>query len=324
MNTPLELSPHCRLQPSQITRLENQILLEGKLAPSQASETFQVIHSARGKAVLNQKNCSSEDINRAVTSAAQAQKPWAKMNGRQRGALLRKAIENARTAESEIVQLLVLEVSKAIRTEAEPEFRAAIDIFDYFSGFGAELKGQTLPFRSEALGYTVREPLGVVAAILPWNVPLLLMALKVAPALMAGNSVVVKTSEYAPLSVLRFGELLAQELPPWIRKVHRSSTRRPSRYCESFVYRIGLDWDSSLSILSKTPHPGDTGARREKPDDYLRRCGSRSSRPGGDSGNEVYQARAKLQRCQPNIRPSETLLFLRRKAECSSKLTRYR
>ena len=88
------------------------------------------------------------------------------------------------------------------------------DIFEMYGGLGGELKGETVPFAPNVLSVTVREPLGVVGAIIPWNVPMLLMALKVAPALVAGNTVVVKSAEEAPLTVLRICELMNRILPP--------------------------------------------------------------------------------------------------------------
>jgi acyl-CoA reductase-like NAD-dependent aldehyde dehydrogenase len=90
------------------------------------------------------------------------------------------------------------------------------DVFTFFGGLGSELKGETIPFHPDQLIFTQREPIGVVAAIIPWNVPLLLMALKIAPALVAGNTVVVKSAEEAPFGVLRVAQLLQQILPPGV------------------------------------------------------------------------------------------------------------
>ena len=94
------------------------------------------------------------------------------------------------------------------------EANVVADVFEFFGGLGSELKGESVPFAPDVLSVTVREPLGVVGAIIPWNVPMLLMALKVAPALVAGNAVVVKSAEEAPLAVLRICEILNRVLPP--------------------------------------------------------------------------------------------------------------
>jgi len=114
----------------------------------------------------------------------------------------------------ELARLIALETGKALRTESRVEAGVVADIFSFYGGLGGELKGETVPFAPDVLSVTVREPLGVVGAIIPWNVPMLLMALKVAPALVAGNTVVVKSAEEAPLAVLRVCELLNRVLPP--------------------------------------------------------------------------------------------------------------
>ena len=129
--------------------------------------------------------------------------PW----WQQCAALLRDHVE-------ELARLIALETGKALRTESRVEAQTVADIFEFYGGLGGELKGETVPFAPNVLSVTVREPLGVVGAIIPWNVPMLLMALKVAPALVAGNTVVVKSAEEAPLAVLRICELMNRVLPP--------------------------------------------------------------------------------------------------------------
>ena len=113
----------------------------------------------------------------------------------------------------ELGRLVALESGKALRTESRVEASILADTFAYFGGLGSELKGETIPYSPNSLTMTLREPVGVVGAIIPWNVPMYLMALKIAPALVAGNSVVVKSSEEAPLCCLRVCQLLAQILP---------------------------------------------------------------------------------------------------------------
>src|SRR5882762_8257024 len=87
----------------------------------------------------------------------------------------------------------------ALRTQARGEATLAADIFRYFAGLAGELKGETIPLGEHVLSYTRREPLGVVGAIIPWNAPVMLAALKIGPALCAGNTMVMKAAEDAPL-----------------------------------------------------------------------------------------------------------------------------
>ena len=110
--------------------------------------------------------------------------------------------------------------ANALRTQARPEARLAADIFRYFGGLAGELKGETIPLGEHMLSYTRREPIGVVGAIIPWNAPVLLGALKIAPALCAGNTIVLKAAEDAPLGVLLMADRICQEfLPPGVLNV---------------------------------------------------------------------------------------------------------
>ena len=112
----------------------------------------------------------------------------------------------------ELARLIALETGKALRTESRVEASVLADAFTFFGGLGSELKGETVPFSPTIMTMTVREPIGIVGAILPWNVPLLLMALKIA-ALVAGNAVIVKSAEEAPLTVLRVVHLMNTVMP---------------------------------------------------------------------------------------------------------------
>ena len=141
-------------------------------------------------------------------------RPGRALPARKRGALVAQCGAVLRAHTEELARLITLETGKALRTESRIEAQNVADILEFFGGLGGELKGESVPFAPDVLSVTVREPLGVVGAIIPWNVPMLLMALKIAPALVAGNTVVVKSAEEAPLAVLRVCELLNRVLPP--------------------------------------------------------------------------------------------------------------
>src|SRR5262249_9478402 len=110
-------------------------------------------------------------------------------------------------------RLIALGTANALRTQARGEAKLAGDIFRYFGGLASELKGETIPLGEHVLSYTRREPLGVVSAIIPWNAPVLLGALKIAPALCAGNTLVLKATEDTPLGVLLMAEICHEHLP---------------------------------------------------------------------------------------------------------------
>jgi len=194
--------------------LSGQHLIGGKLVPSASGRSFAVVNPATGQEVARAAEGDAADVDAAVRDAARAQKEWAKVPARKRGALVHQCAALIRAHAEELARLIALETGKALRTESRVEANVVADVFEFFGGLGSELKGESVPFAPNVLSVTVREPLGVVGAIIPWNVPMLLMALKVAPALVAGNTVVVKSAEEAPLAVLRICELMNRVLPP--------------------------------------------------------------------------------------------------------------
>ena len=194
--------------------LSGRHFVGGRFVPARSGKTFAVVNPATGVEVAQAAEGDAQDIDAAVTDAARAQKEWAKMPARKRGALVASCANVIRAHVEELGRLIALETGKALRTESRVEANTVADILEFFGGLGSELKGESVPFAPNVLSVTVREPLGVVGAIIPWNVPMLLMALKIAPALVAGNTVVVKSAEEAPLAVLRICELMNRVLPP--------------------------------------------------------------------------------------------------------------
>lgn len=199
-----------------INKLENKCLIDGKLCSSKSKENFPVISSATNETIGYAPECNAQDINLAIESSIKAQKLWKKIHSKERGKLLRLCALELEKYNDELSYILTLETSKAIRTESRLEANNYTDIFHFYAGLGSEIKGETIPLNSNMLTYTIREPLGVVAGIIPWNVPLLLMALKVAPSIIAGNAIIIKSSENAPFAVLRACEIMNQILPKGI------------------------------------------------------------------------------------------------------------
>jgi betaine-aldehyde dehydrogenase len=200
-----------------IAAYRNLNLVGGRHVPVSAS--LDVLNPATG-AVLGQAAASTAAETDAAVQAAKAAGPaWAAIPARERG----KAVAAGGRALLEhfeiVAQVLARETGKAIRTECRGEVKTSADILEFYGGLGSELKGETIPFNPRMLTMTTREPLGVVAAILPWNVPLVLMMLKIAPALVAGNTVVVKASEEAPFATYLAAEILMQHLPDGVLNV---------------------------------------------------------------------------------------------------------
>ncbi len=201
-------------QQALATALSGKHFIGGRFVPARSGKSFAVVNPATGLEVAHAAEGDASDVEAAVQDAEVAQKAWAKVPARKRGATVARCAALLRDHAEELARLIALETGKALRTESRVEAQTVADIFEFYGGLGGELKGETVPFAPDVLSVTVREPLGVVSAIIPWNVPMLLMALKVAPALVAGNTVVVKSAEEAPLAVLRICELMNRVLPP--------------------------------------------------------------------------------------------------------------
>lgn len=200
-------------------RLAGKIIHQGELKPALTRETFVVENPADGSALAQVPRCLAADVGRAIAAAHAAFAGWSKVPGRERGLAMLRFAERLEAEREPLAKLLALETGNAIATQARPEVTATIDMFRLFAGLGGELKGRTLPWEPGTLAYTTRDPLGVVGAIIPWNAPLLLAAGKLGPALVAGNTAVLKPAEQAPLAVLRMVELMQAHFPPGVVEV---------------------------------------------------------------------------------------------------------
>lgn len=193
--------------------LSGKLLIGGQLVPAKAGTTFPIVSPVTLQPVGAAARANAEDVDAAVKAARQAQLTWREVAARERGRLVAECGRRLAAHVEELARLTALETGKAVRTEARVESGVLADVFAFYGGLGSELKGETVPFNPQMLTLTLREPIGVVGAILPWNAPLMLMALKIAPALVAGNTVVVKSAEEAPFAVLRTCEIINSVLP---------------------------------------------------------------------------------------------------------------
>ncbi|HET8775063.1 MAG TPA: aldehyde dehydrogenase family protein, partial [Thermoanaerobaculia bacterium] len=197
-----------------------RMFIGGEWLESADGRTFDVETPARrGAVIASVPRAGAADVDRAVKAAHAAFPAWRAMPPRERGRLLTRIADDLDAAVEELARTLAMETGNAIRTQARPEARTTADLFRYFGGLGGELKGETIPLGESMFSYTRREPWGVVAAIVPWNVPILISAWKVAPALLAGNTVVLKPSANAPLAALAFARIAQKHLPKGVLNV---------------------------------------------------------------------------------------------------------
>ncbi|WP_371455919.1 aldehyde dehydrogenase family protein [Thalassospira sp. MCCC 1A01428] len=194
-------------------------LIDGEFVAPINGKTFDVLNPATNKSIGHAAEGDADDVERAVAVAKAAQKNWAERPARERGKLVAECGRILNQHVDELGKLIALESGKALRTESRVEASVLADMFVFFGGLASELKGETVPFNPNMMTMTTREPVGVVGAIIPWNVPLLLMAIKVAPALVAGNSVVVKSAEDTPFTVLRVCQIMQQILPKGVLNI---------------------------------------------------------------------------------------------------------
>jgi acyl-CoA reductase-like NAD-dependent aldehyde dehydrogenase len=196
-----------------------QMLIDGEWADSACGREISVESPGNRQIIATVPRGGAEDVDRAVEAASKAFAGWSRVIPRERGRLLQKIADAVEARVEELARIIAEETGNAIRTQARPEAKGAADILRYFGGLASELKGETIPLGEHVLSYTRREPIGVVGAIIPWNAPVLLGALKIAPALCAGNTLVLKAAEDAPLGVLWLARICQEHLPKGVLNV---------------------------------------------------------------------------------------------------------
>ncbi|MDQ3745266.1 MAG: aldehyde dehydrogenase family protein [Acidobacteriota bacterium] len=196
-----------------------RMFINGEFVESLSGETFVVGNPATEETIDEVPRARAEDAEAAVRSAHAAWDDWRFMPGIEKCELLHAVARKMREHREELARLLTLEGGKPlIENMDEVEWVAAC--FDYYAEVGRHESGRVIPpVQRHQMNFVVKEPYGVVVCIVPWNYPLLLLAWKVAPALMAGNTVVVKPSEHTPLSTLLLAEVAFAELPPGVFNV---------------------------------------------------------------------------------------------------------
>jgi acyl-CoA reductase-like NAD-dependent aldehyde dehydrogenase len=197
--------------------LQTNLFIGGDFVPAASGKRFATVNPATGETLAEVAEAGAEDLNRAVAAARAAFEsgPWAEMKPRERGKILIRAAGKLLARAEEIGRVETLDNGKPIFEAARIDVPAAVECLSYFGEFADKLYGDTHPGRPDAMLLTLREPVGVVGAITPWNFPLLQAMWKIAPALALGNTVVLKPASATPLSALLFAQILAEAgLPP--------------------------------------------------------------------------------------------------------------
>src|SRR5690348_3497280 len=192
-----------------------QMLIGGKWVNSVSGKTFETLDPATGEFLARVAEGDKADVDRAVKAARGAFEsgPWPKMSPAERARLLWKISELMEAHKEELAELETLDNGKPIFFSRIVDVPQALEMFQYFSGWATKIQGTTIPLSSplgEFFAYTLRQPIGVAAQIIPWNFPLIMASWKLAPALASGCTVVLKPAEQTPLSALRLGELMLE------------------------------------------------------------------------------------------------------------------
>src|SRR5947208_10794627 len=186
-----------------------QLFIAGSWRPPLSGATYATINPATEEASAQVGRGDERDVDLAVSAARKAfdSGPWPRLSAAERGRIVWKLGDLIQQNLDEMARLESLNTGKTMFDSGKVVIPFAAEVFRYYAGWATKLHGETLQLRENAFTFTLRQPVGVVGAIVPWNFPFLLASWKIAPALAAGNTVVLKPASLTPLTALRFAEL---------------------------------------------------------------------------------------------------------------------
>lgn len=187
---------------------DQPLFIGGKFVDGHSNKTFAAINPATGETICQVAEADKADVDQAVEAARKALEhgPWKTMDAADRGRLLFKFADLVEKNAEELAAIESLNSGKII-TDARGDLQGVVNTLRYYAGWADKIEGKTVPVRGNFLSYTLRQPVGVVGQIIPWNFPLLMLAWKWGPALACGNTVVMKLAEQTPITGIRVAEL---------------------------------------------------------------------------------------------------------------------
>jgi len=198
-------------QPTQTTPRRYQLFIDGQFVDAESGKTFKTPNPATGETFAEVAEADKADVDKAVAAARKAfEGKWSKMSARDRGRLLYKLSQLIEEHAGELAALETNDNGKPIKESTYIDLPGVVENFEYFAGWSTKIEGETIPVPGQMFNYTLREPIGVCGQIIPWNFPLLMAAWKLAPALAAGNTVVLKPAEQTPVTAVELGKLIAE------------------------------------------------------------------------------------------------------------------
>lgn len=203
----------------QVQISATKLLINNEWVESVSGKRFETINPATEEIICNIAEADASDVDRAVEAARKAftTGDWVQMSATRRGELLYKLADLIEQNKEELARLEALDNGKPLNESLNVDLPLVISIYRYYAGWADKIQGKTIPVNGPYFCYTRHEPVGVVGMIIPWNFPLVLQAVKMAPALATGNTLILKPAEQTPLSALRIGELILEAgFPPGV------------------------------------------------------------------------------------------------------------
>lgn len=192
---------------------EYGLLIGGEWVKAEKGETFATYNPATNELLSTCANASAADVDKAVSAAQKAFESWSRTSPQERAALLLKAADTIEAHAAQLAEIETRDNGKPLRETTLVDVPLSADHFRYFAGCLRSEEGSAVMIDDNTLSIVLHEPIGVVGQIIPWNFPLLMAAWKIAPALAAGNTLVIKPSSTTPLSILYLGKLLNEIFP---------------------------------------------------------------------------------------------------------------
>jgi betaine-aldehyde dehydrogenase len=192
------------------TPIRHQLFIDGRFVDAASGETLPTLNPHDNTIIVDVAMAGREDIDRAVDAAQRAFPSWSRMAAADRGRILLRLADLIEANAEDLARLESLDTGHPLRDSRALDVPRTAACFRYFGGMADKFQGETIPVEAGFLNYTLREPVGVVGQVVPWNFPLMFTSWKMAPALAAGNTIVMKPAEITPLTSLKIAELMAQ------------------------------------------------------------------------------------------------------------------
>jgi len=205
-------------KPAKAVIRQTKLLINNEWVDPVEGGSFDTLNPATGEVIAQVAAAGPKDVDMAVRCARKAVENsfWSRMDAADRGRLMFKLADRIEQEAGELAMLESLNCGKTIR-DARGDLVGVVNTLRYYAGWADKIEGRTVPVRGNFLSYTLRQPVGVVGQIIPWNFPLLMLAWKWGPALACGNTIVMKPAEQTPLTALRVAELAIEVgFPPGV------------------------------------------------------------------------------------------------------------